>query len=235
MRGNGYAGVPAANPGVADPRTVFPEPDPDSVEAVVGADSGSRSCDDGEFSSWIGETLAAPGMAGCPPLAGISLLSICRAKFSRYSFNCRCASLESGPTSLSVLQWPSFAPGNESPATVLRVSSPCGCPKSLADDAVAGTPSGWWPSLNELDLFAGAWETGPVTSDGCCPPVLARPPVICSSAVSNDGRGTINTSLAMGQFDCGWARRVSLSAGSVLVTLAWPGDEQLLLEFGNDS
>lgn len=230
MRGNGYAGVPATGPGVV-PRTVFPDP----VDVVAGSDSDDWGCDGGEVSSWMGETRAGAGMAGCPPLTGISLFSIWRANCSRYSFSCRCASLKSGSAGLSISPRPSSAPGDAGPARFDGFSSPSGKPEGLAGDVAVGTLSGPRSPSNEMDFLAGVWEAGPGASGGCGPLELAGPPVICPFAVRDDDPGTVTTSLAAGQFDGGCARSRSLSADSGSATLIRRGGGELLPDLGTDS
>jgi len=107
MRGKGYDGVLVlAGPGVVPPRMVLP----DSVELVRGSEPG-RSGGDMELSSWMGEMRVETGPgSGGSRTEGDSLISIWRARFSRYWLSWRWASPELISAALSVLPW-SAEPG----------------------------------------------------------------------------------------------------------------------------
>lgn len=122
MRGNGYEGVPATNPGVTPPRIVFP----DSVDALVGMARCRGELD--AVSSSMGDTRGLSACVAEIPLADISRSSRSRASFSRYSCSCCCDAAERDePTGASVLARAGPLP---LAAVVPRLSSgpaPAGC------------------------------------------------------------------------------------------------------------
>lgn len=210
MRGNGYEGVLVVKLGVMPPRMVLP----DSVDAVAGSEEEAGDMMD---SSWMGETLAGPAMppvvAGCCfERADSSLRSISRARRSRYSFSCLCASALSISTDIlaPLPLRPSSRSALPSSLEIARSGKISSSPAKVSGLEPADRPNTVIPrlSLNATDFLARDCNAASAETSGGEPipvpiPVLDRSVIGTRAIVAQASSGSYDFRLLLHWLESG--------------------------------